>query len=148
MLGANLLFIFGGRLSRAFRISIGKDSTSSALITATVLELLIGVYGGYFGAGIGILNLAMLTALGVTDIHAMNALKVVLDSVMNGVAVVAFVAAGVIFWREAGIMVAGGVIGGYFGAHYAQKLPAAWVRAFVIAVGSAVTTYYFWKSYR
>jgi hypothetical protein len=148
MLGANLLFIFGGRVSRAFRISIGKDTTTSALISATLVELLIGVYAGYFGAGIGILNLAMLTALGMTDIHAINALKVILDSVMNGVAVVVFVAAGIIFWREAGIMIAGGVIGGYFGAHYAQKLPAAWVRNFVIAVGSAVTTYYFWKSYR
>jgi hypothetical protein len=142
-----LLFIFGGRLSRAFRISIGKNATTSALITASVLELLIGVYGGYFGAGIGILNLAMLTALGMTDIHAMNALKVILDSVMNGVAVVVFVAAGVIFWREAGIMTAGGLIGGYFGAHYAQRLPVTWVRGFVMAVASAVTMYYFWKIY-
>ena len=147
MLAANLLFIFGGRVSRAFKISIGKDATTTALVTATFFELLVGVYGGYFGAGIGILNLAMLAALGMTDIHAMNALKVVLDSIMNGIAVVVFVLAGIIFWREAGIMTAGGLIGGYFGAHYAQKLPVTWVRTFVMAVASAVTTYYFWKIY-
>jgi uncharacterized membrane protein YfcA len=147
MLVANLLFIFGGRVSRGFKISIAKDPAAAALITATCFEWLVGVYGGYFGAGIGILNLALLAALGMTDMHAMNALKVVLDSVMNGVAVGVFVIAGVILWKQAAIMVAGGVIGGYFGAHYAQKLPAVWVRGVVIAVGSAVTTYYFWKSY-
>jgi uncharacterized protein len=147
MLAANLLFIFGGRVSRAFKISIGKEATTTALVTATFFELLVGVYGGYFGAGIGILNLALLAALGMTDIHAMNALKVVLDSIMNGIAVVVFVFAGIIVWREAGIMTAGGLIGGYFGAHYAQKLPVTWVRGFVMAVASAVTTYYFWKIY-
>jgi len=147
MLAANLLFVFGGRVSRAFKISMGKDATTTALVTATFFELLVGVYGGYFGAGIGILNLAMLAALGMTDIHAMNALKVVLDSIMNGIAVVVFVVAGIIFWKEAGIMTAGGLIGGYFGAHYAQKLPVTSVRAFVMAVASAVTIYYFWKSY-
>jgi hypothetical protein len=147
MLAATLLFIFGGRLTRSFRISIDKAPSTSALIAATVFAFLVAIYGGYFGGGIGIVTLAMLAALGMTDIHAMNAFKLVLNSLINGIAVVAFVLAGAVIWKDAAIMTAGGVIGGYFGAHYAQKLPGKWVRAFVIGVGVSVTTYYFWKSY-
>jgi hypothetical protein len=147
MLAATLLFMFGRGLTRSFRISIDKAPSTSALVAATVFAFLVAIYGGYFGGGIGIVTLAMLAALGMTDIHAMNAFKLVLNSLINGIAVVAFVLAGAVIWKDAAIMTAGGVIGGYFGAHYAQKLPGTWVRAFVIGVGVSVTTYYFWKSY-
>jgi uncharacterized membrane protein YfcA len=147
MLAATLLFMFGGRLTRRLRISIGKAPSRSALVAATVFAFLVAIYGGYFGGGIGIVTLAMFAALGMNDIHAMNAFKLVLNSLINGIAVVAFVLAGAVLWKQAAIMTAGGVIGGYFGAHYAQKLPAPLVRALVIAVGVTVTTYYFWKSY-
>jgi len=70
-------------------------------------------YGGYFGGGIGIMNLAMLAALGMTDIHAMNKLKVRLGGVINGVATVTFVATKAIVWPQAMIMTAGSVLGGY-----------------------------------
>jgi uncharacterized protein len=75
----------------------------------------------------GIMNLAMLAALGMTDIHAMNALKVVLGSVINGVATVTFVVARAIVWPQAVVTTIGAVLGGYFGAHCAQKLPQAWI---------------------
>ena len=80
----------------------------------------------------GIINLAMLSVLGMTDIHEMNALKVVLGGVINGVATVTFVLSGAIVWPQAGVMTVGAVIGGYLAAHYAQKLPQSWVRGFVI----------------
>jgi uncharacterized protein len=147
MLAATLLFIFGGRVTRRLRISIGKAPSRSALAAATVFAFLVAIYGGYFGGGIGIVTLAMFAALGMNDIHAMNAFKLVLNSLINGIAVVAFVLAGAVLWKQAAIMTAGGVMGGYLGAHYAQKLPAPLVRALVIAVGASVTTYYFWKSY-
>jgi hypothetical protein len=78
----------------------------------------------------------------------MNALKVILSVIINGVAVVMFIIAGAIFWKEAGIMIAGGLVGGYLGAHYAQKLPGAWVRAVVISMGLGMTAYFFWKAYQ
>jgi hypothetical protein len=148
MLAATLLFMFGARLARGFKISFAAEPSNSALAGATLFQLFVAVYGGYFGGGIGILNLAMLAALGMSDIHAMNALKVILSVIINGVAVVMFIIAGAIFWKEAGIMIAGGLVGGYLGAHYAQKLPGAWVRAVVISMGLGMTAYFFWKAYR
>ncbi|MGB8013938.1 MAG: sulfite exporter TauE/SafE family protein [Terriglobales bacterium] len=147
MLGATLLFMFGKRLSRSTGGSLAHDASTSALAVATVFELIVAVYGGYFGGGVGILNLAMLAALGMTDIHAMNALKVVLGGIINGVAVVTFVIAGAVVWKQGCVMIVGAILGGYFGAHYAQKLPGAWVRTFVIVVGMSMTAYFFWKGY-
>ncbi len=115
---------------------------------ASLFELLVAVYGGYFGGGIGIMNLAMLAALGMTDIHAMNKLKVRLGGVINGVATLTFVVTKAIFWPQAIVMTAGSVLGGYSTAHYAQKLPQSWVKAFVILVGMAMTIYFFRSGYR
>jgi len=89
----------------------------------------------------------MLAALGMTDIHAMNALKVVLGSVINGVAVIAFVFAKAIVWPQAIVMIIGATVGGYLSAHYAQKLPQPWIRTFVILTGVAMTVYFFAKAY-
>jgi uncharacterized membrane protein YfcA len=147
MLGATLLFALGGRLARGSKSGLAHDASTSALALAAVFELVVAVYGGYFGGGVGIMNLAMLAVLGMTDIHAMNALKVVLGGIINGVAVVTFILAGAVAWKPGVIMTAGAIVGGYFGAHYAQKLPQAWIRAFVIVVGTAMTVYFFWKAY-
>jgi uncharacterized membrane protein YfcA len=95
----------------------------------------------------GIVMLAMLATLGMTDIHAMNALKAVMGFVINGIAVVTFIVAGAIYWEQGIVMVVGGIAGGYLGAHYALKLPQAWVRIFVVLVGTGMTIYFFAKSY-
>ncbi len=147
MLGATLLFMFGRRLAGAGG-SVARDASSAALAVAALFELIVAVYGGYFGGGIGILNLAMLAALGMTDIHAMNALKVVLGGIINGIAVVTFVVAGAVVWKPCSAVTVGAILGGYFGAHYAQKLPGAWIRGFVIAVGTGMSAYFFWKGCR
>jgi uncharacterized protein len=147
MLGATLLFVFGQRLSAGRPSSVGRDATAAAILVASVLELAVAVYGGYFGGGVGIVNLAMLAAIGMTDIHAMNALKSVLGSAINGVATIAFIIARAVYWPQALVMIVGAVIGGYFGAHYAQKLPQNWVRGFVILVGAGMTIYFFAKAY-
>jgi len=147
MLGATLLFVFGGRLARGSKSGLAHDASTTAIAVAAIFELVVAVYGGYFGGGVGIMNLAMLAVLGMTDIHAMNALKVVLGGIINGVAVVTFILAGAVAWKPGVIMTAGAIVGGYFGAHYAQKLPQAWIRAFVIVVGTAMTVYFFWKAY-
>src|SRR6202043_1403061 len=91
LLGATLLFAFGKHLTGRISAGIARESSNGAVIGASVFELIVAVYGGYFGGGVGIMNLAMFAALGMTDIHAMNALKVVLGGVINGVAAGIFV---------------------------------------------------------
>jgi uncharacterized protein len=147
LLGATLLFAFGKHLTGRISAGISHESSNKAVFGASVFELLVAVYGGYFGGGIGIMNLAMLAAVGMTDMHAMNALKVVLGGVINGVATLTFVAMGAIAWKQAGAMTFGAIVGGYFAAHYAQRLPQSWIRAFVILVGSAMTVYFFVRAY-
>jgi hypothetical protein len=67
--------------------------------------------------------------------------------VINGVAVVTFVIAGAVYWKPGIPMIAGGIAGGFLGAHYAQKVPQAWIRIFVVLVGTGMTVYFFWKAY-
>ena len=128
-------------------MSVAGDASATALTGAAVFQLLAGIYGGYFGGGLGIVTLAMLAALGMTDIHAMNALKSVLGTTVNGVAVVAFIVAGAIAWPQAMVMIVGAMVGGYFGAHYAMRLPQVWLQRFVILVGTGMTIYFFVKAY-
>jgi uncharacterized membrane protein YfcA len=146
-LGATLLFAFGKKLAGRRGSVIEHEASSGALVGTTLFQLCVGVYGGYFGGGMGIVMLAMLATLGMTDIHRMNALKSVMGFVINGVAVVTFIVAGAVYWKHGVIMIVGGIVGGYLGAHYAMKMPQAWVRVFVVLVGAGMTVYFFWKSY-
>jgi len=147
MLGATLLFVFGKRLAGAHGSSVGREATTAAIVGASIFELAVAVYGGYFGGGVGIVNLAMLAAVGMTDIHEMNALKSVLGSAINGVAVIVFIVKGAVYWPQGIVMIIGAIIGGYFGAHYSMRLPQQWVRMFVILVGIGMTVYFFVKAY-
>jgi len=146
-LGATLLFAFGKKLAGNRGSVLEHEAGSAALVGATFFQLCVAVYGGYFGGGMGIVMLAMLAALGMTDIHAMNALKSVMGFVINGVAVVTFVVARAVYWKHGIIMIVGSIAGGYLGAHYAMKMPQIWIRWFVVAVGTGMTVYFFWKSY-
>jgi uncharacterized membrane protein YfcA len=148
LLGATLLFAFGKHLTGRITAGISRKSSNAAIAGASIFELCVAVYGGYFGGGVGIVNLAMLAALGMTDIHAMNKLKVILGAVINGVAAVAFIATGFILWPQAGVMTVGAILGGYGAAHYAQKLPQVWIRGFVIVIGALMTVYFFVRAYR
>jgi uncharacterized protein len=148
LLGATLLFAFGKHLTGRISAGISRESSNGAIAGASIFELCVAVYGGYFGGGLGIVNLAMLSALGMTDIHAMNKLKVILGAVINGVAAMAFIATGFILWPQAGVMTVGAILGGYSAAHYAQKLPQVWIRRFVIVIGAVMTVYFFVRAYR
>jgi hypothetical protein len=148
LLIATLLFTFGGSIARTLRTRFGRtDSTASstwrALVGVSLLQLIISIYGGYFGGGIGFLMLAMLTLLGMENIHTMNALKTVLASCINGVAVLTFIFSAAVLWPQAIVMVGGAITGGYGGAVLAQRLDPQLVRRFVIAVGFAMTIYFF-----
>src|SRR4030081_2067869 len=134
LLGATLLFAFGKHLTGRISAGITHEANNAAVMVASIYETIVAVYGGYFGGGVGIMNLAMLAALGMTDIHAMNKLKVILSGVINGVATIAFIATGEIAWPQGLVMTVGSILGGSSSAHYAQKLPQAWVKAFIILV--------------
>jgi len=146
-LGATLLFAFGKRLAAGRASVIEHQTTGAALVGATIFQLCVAVYGGYFGGGMGIVMLAMLATLGMTDIHAMNALKSVMGFVINGVAVATFISARAVYWKHGIVMILGGIAGGYLGAHYAMRMRQSRVRGFVVLVGAAMTAYFFWKSY-
>ncbi len=106
---------------------------------ATLAQLAVAVYGGYFGAGIGILMLVLLGFLGLTDIHAMNGLKNFFGISINLVAAVWFVANGAVLWPIAIVMVAGATAGGWAGAHFARRIGKEKARAAVVAIGLFVT---------
>ena len=147
MLGATLLFAFGKKFYREQNSSVGHNATTGAIIAAAIVELFVATYGGYFGAGMGFVILAMLALLGMTDIHSMNAVKTVLSSTTNGLAVLAFIVARAVYWPQAVIMLIGAIVGGYVAAHYAQRLPQSLVRGFVISLGIVMTIYFFVKAY-
>lgn len=101
------------------------------------------VYGGYFGAGIGFLMLAILAFSGLPSFNAMNAMKNVLAAAINGIALVPFVLAHVIQWPQAVLMALGAVLGGYVGSRIGRRLPQGAMRVAVIALGAAMSLYFF-----
>jgi uncharacterized protein len=118
-----------------------------SLAGMVALQLLIAIYGGYFGAGIGILMLSGLGIMGLSNIHQMNGLKTLLATAINGVAVVIFTAKSNVVWPFAGAMMATSIVGGFLAAHYSRQIPGKYVRWFVMTVGFVLATYYFAKSY-
>ncbi len=142
LLFATVLFSLGGGVTR----KLGGGARGS-LGVGIAAQLFIGVYGGYFGGGIGIMMLAVLSLLGMTDIHRMNSLKAVLGTLVNGVAVVAFVIAGAVAWAPGGVMVVGGVVGGYAGAAIARRVEPSLVRRLVLVIAWSMTGYFFLRTY-
>jgi uncharacterized protein len=147
LLGGTLLFAFGNSI----RVLAGKSVVTDdlrhtswrAILVSSIAEFLVSVYGGYFGAGIGFMTLAMLAILGMRDIHAMGAIRTMLAVAINAAAVVTFVSAGAVLWPQCVVMIAGSLVGGWFGAHYAQKADPGKVRVAVICVGLAMSAYFF-----
>lgn len=148
ILFATILFIIQGPVQRRLKTGQTADqpATRSWLIGASCYQLLVAVYGGYFGAGIGILMLAVLGMMGLNDIHQMNGLKNLLGSVVNAVAAVYFVYAGLIDWQAAALMAAGAILGGYGAAGLARRLGQKFVRRAVIVIGLAMTVSLLLKS--
>ncbi|HEX3148191.1 MAG TPA: sulfite exporter TauE/SafE family protein [Gemmataceae bacterium] len=144
---AAFLFLIQGPIKRL--IAKGEHGPPSPLTTLAVVlgQFMIAVYGGYFGAGIGILMLSVLPFMGTKNIHETNAAKTVLAVVINGVTVIIFVAEGVVVWPYALAMAVAAIVGGYLGARFARKLPAIYVRVLVIVIGFTLGGYYLWKQF-
>jgi uncharacterized protein len=147
LLGGTLLFAFGNSIralaGQTAVVDDLRDISWQAIVIGSMAQLLIAVYGGYFGAGIGFIILGMLALLGMRDIHAMGAIRTLLAAATNAAAVVTFVAARAVMWPQCLVMIAGSLTGGWFGAHYAQQANPRKVRGAVIGVGVAMTAYFF-----
>jgi hypothetical protein len=119
-----------------------------AVWAAVVFQFLVALYGGYFGAGIGILMLASLGYLGLTDIHQMNGLKTILGSLINLVAAIYFILAGLIDWPRAAVMTLGALAGYFLGAHFSQRIPQRRVRQIITGIGFAISGVMFYRQFR
>ena len=145
ILFATILFLAQGPMRRLLKFGkLGGAVQPQTLWAAIAFQFIVSVYGGYFGAGIGILMLAALGFIGLQNIFEMNTLKTILGSVINLVAAVWFIYVGLIDWPRAGVMTFGAVAGYFLGAHYSQQIAPAKVRLIITAIGfilSAMTFY-------
>ena len=112
-----------------------ENPTAGWVTFVFVFQFLVALYGGYFGAGMGILMLAALGLIGLTDLHQMNGLKNVLAVCINGVAAIYFALAAAVVWRDVAIMMLGSIAGGFLGAKVARRLGRTFVRRAVVAIG-------------
>jgi len=124
---------------RISRGSLVGERTPGFAAAAVVFQFLVGIYGGFFGAGIGIMMLAALAVLGLTDIHQMNGLKNLLAILINGVAAIYFMTQGAILWTDAILMAVASIAGGLGGAALANRLGRRLVRMAVIGIGVAAS---------
>jgi uncharacterized membrane protein YfcA len=145
ILTAALLFLLQPVLARQADTS-GKPAPRAGIVAAVVvLQFFVSVYGGYFGAGIGILMLSALGLMGLSDIHAMNGLKNLLAACINGVSVLVFAGEGVVEWRFAAVMAPAAIVGAYAGSRLAQRIDRRIVRGVVIAIGFGLAAHYFYQ---
>lgn len=142
---ATFAFAFGNKIRAWLNVDVQRASSPARQLAALAAQFTIAIYGGYFGGGIGIMMLAVMSIMGMKNIHSMNAAKSLLAGCMNGVAVVLFLAAHAIEWKASGIMLIGAVIGGFTGASLAKKINPAILRGVITGVGVALTIYFFVK---
>ena len=149
VLFATVLFmlqgVVSGRLARRVHSSDTSATGRPHLFAALLFQFLVSLYGGYFGAGIGILMLATLGFMGFKNIHQMNTLKSVLGSLINLVAAAWFTASGLIDWPRMALMTAGAFTGYYIASTYSQRLPQKSVRHLISIIGLIITAVMFWK---
>jgi uncharacterized protein len=136
----------------AIAASLSAPLPAGRLAFVAGLQLLVGIYGGYFGAGIGILMLGTLAVLGLGDVHAVNASKNLLAAIVNGVATLVLVAVALtggfaVSWLHVGILAVGSIAGGMVVSHAAQRLPAVVVRRLVAIIAFVLSGYYFWREW-
>ncbi|MGB1238667.1 MAG: sulfite exporter TauE/SafE family protein [Pseudomonadales bacterium] len=146
LLSATLIYGFGAHLNRLLRrLSKREDMRDSFVGRCCVV--LFSVYGGYFGAGLGIIVLALLDALGVGDYHRANALKNVMVTAVSLVSIGIFISAGLVHWPAALTMMCGATIGGYVSIRYARFMPQRLLRLSIILLGLFFSLYYFIQQY-
>jgi uncharacterized membrane protein YfcA len=147
ILGATLLLATQELITRRLGVlaHAHENPTAGWITIVAIFQFLVGIYGGYFGAGIGILILAALGLIGLTDLHEMNGLKNLLAICINGVAAIYFAWSGAVRWKDGFIMAIAAIIGGYLGARVARHLGRTFVRRSVVVIGLAMGIALFFK---
>lgn len=146
LLFATLAFAFKGTML-AFSRRLLSASHGGKRVLAPLLTFALGVYGGYFNAGLGIMLLATLTLSGIEDMHELNGVKNLLATGITTVALALLVASGVIAWIPALVTLVGAVFGGVLGGRLARRIPQRWLEGTVIGLGSLLTVVYGLKVY-
>jgi uncharacterized protein len=148
LLFASLIFTFSGWINSLIRRSVHAGRPQRGLlVSCAALQFAIAVYGGYFGAGIGILMIATWSALGFGSIHGINGLRSMLGMAINGVALLIFLATNTVEWLPGIIMAVSALATGYYGAWLARRVRPALVRRIVLVIAWFMTVYFFWKFY-
>ena len=140
LIGATALFAAGPWLKP--KPKPGQEAAVGS-IAGGIVQFVTAIYGGFFGAGMGVMMLATLGLTQAGDYHRLNALKNMLSIVIAAVAIVVFVSGGVVAWLEVAFMIPGVALGGYAGVWAAKRVPQVAVRGFVIAIGLFLAAYYF-----
>lgn len=146
LLFATIVFAFSRRIARWAGHQRGDTSIRWTLLVC-IIQFFVAIYGGYFGAGIGILMLAGLSFSGLQNLYEMNALKVLLSTIINAVAAIIFIF-GQINWPLALLMAIASSLGGFLGISASRRIPQTALRLFVLTVAISLTAAYFYKAYR
>jgi uncharacterized membrane protein YfcA len=143
MLIATLAFAFGRQLGTRLRsvVHIGP-------VVLLASQFVLGIYGGYFGAAVGIIMMAVWSFFGISNIRALNASKTLLVSATNTIAVIFFIVGHLVFWPQTCALLIGAMIGGYGGAHVARRIDADRLRLGVTIFNIVMTTVFFVRAYR
>jgi uncharacterized membrane protein YfcA len=142
---ATVIFAFSKPIARWAGRKHGDRSLTWTLFVGAI-QLAVAIYGGYFGAGIGVLMLAGLSFAGLDDLHQTNALKVLLATFINGISVIIFVF-GPVDWRLAGVMAVTAAAGGFIGMAVARRIKPDQLRLAILGIGVILTVVYFFKAY-
>ncbi|MCU1244185.1 MAG: hypothetical protein JWN02_95 [Acidobacteria bacterium] len=148
ILAATLLLAAQEMISKRLRIfsEAHAQATLGWVLFALLFQLLVSIYGGYFGAGMGILMLAALGLMGLRDLHQMNGLKNVLAICINGVAAIYFISRGAVIWSDVLLMAVSSILGGFAGARLAHRLGRKFIRRAVVVIGLVMTVALFVKA--
>jgi uncharacterized membrane protein YfcA len=148
VLGGTVLFALEPRLSRRGGAHDDRGLATALWPLAAAVVFVVAIYGGYFGAGIGILLISALSLLRMGDVHRVVPLKNLLAGCLRGVAVLVLVIYGEIHWGYGVPMAVGGLIGGYLGGALTGRVNRTILRALVMTIGFGLAGYYFWTLYR
>jgi uncharacterized protein len=146
ILFATILFMFHGEINKRLRLgSLDEKPMGLWWTGAIVFQFFSAMYGGYFGAGNGILMLAAMGLLGLHDINRANGIKNFLGICINSIAVLSFSLAGLVVWEDALVMACGALVGGYFGASMAKRVGQKWVRRAIVLIGWVIFFVMIWR---
>lgn len=146
ILFATLLFMAQGSIMRRLRLqSIDAEPKMWWWVGAIVFQFFSAMYGGYFGAGNGILMLAAMGLLGLHDINRANGIKNFLGICINSIAVLSFALKGLVVWPDALMMAGAATLGGYFGAHMAVRVAQVIIRRAIVTIGFVITFVMLWR---